>query len=357
MADLLLGDANISGTFALGPFLASALTSARWTALVGLFATTTAIGLSLYDRVPLGVAAIRVATVACASILAVWVAHRRNTREQQLADMIRVADVAQRAILAPVPAVSGFYAFASAYVSASREAAIGGDLLDVVPRETGEIRIVIGDVRGKGLGAVRLSAMMLGSFREMALTLPALADLPPLLEKRLMPHLGPEDFITAVLAELRPDGTLIVINSAHPAPLLLRDTGSSELLVPVEPTTPFGLNPRPEPLTVDLQAGDRVLFYTDGLVEARNPVSREFLSLETLAGPLGAGAFDGAVEGVLARLRAEVGGQLHDDLALLLTEFRGSAALAGSAPMTDRSMTVERLDIDVPDAPRRSSTA
>jgi serine phosphatase RsbU (regulator of sigma subunit) len=94
------------------------------------------------------------------------------------------------------------------------------------------------------------------------------------------------------------------------------------LLEPAVLTTPFGLAPEPQPLVVQLRSRDRVLFYTDGLIEARSPVDHEFLSLEALAGPLAQGPFDGAVEDVLRRLRVSVGGQLHDDLALLLTEFR-----------------------------------
>ncbi len=346
VADFLLGEASISGTFALGPFLASALTTSRWTAAIGMFATVAALVLSIYDEVAAGPAMLRVLTVACGSLLSVWVAARRRRHEQQMLDLARVADVAQRAILAPVPTRSGPYAFAAAYVSASREAAIGGDFLDVVPTESGDIRIVVGDVRGKGLGAVRLSAMMLATFREMALTLPEITQLPPLLDRRLAPHLGPEDFVTAVVAELRPTGELVLINCAHPAPLLLR-RGATQLLQPNPPTTPFGLGPNPTPLVVPLDPGDRVLFYTDGLVEAREPAGREFLPLESLAGHVGTGAFDGAVEGVLARLRGRVGGQLHDDLALLLTEFRGAES---PIPMS-RSLSIERLDIDVRDAP------
>lgn len=348
VADLLLGEANISGTFALAPFLASALTTVRWTAAIGVFATSTAIALSVYDSVALGLASLRVLIVASGALLAVWVAARRHARERQLAEMTRVADVAQRAILAPVPAVSGSFAFASAYVSASREASIGGDLLDVVPTDDGAIRIIVGDVRGKGLGAVRLSAMMLAAFREMALTLPALTELPPLLDRRLMPHLGPEDFVTAVIGELRTSGELVLFNCAHPAPLLIRE-GYMQLLEPVEPTTPFGLGPAPDAISVQLDPSDRVLFYTDGLVEARRPPERSFLSLETLAGPLATEPFDGAVEKVLGRLRARVGGQLHDDLALLLAEFRGDGGLTTRRPV-NRSLSIERLGAGAPDS-------
>lgn len=346
--DVLLGVANISGTFILAPFLASALTSLAWTAGVGAFATVAAVALSVYDGVDSGAGVARILTVATGALLAAWVAARWERRERQLADLTRVADVAQRAILAPVPAVSGPFAFASAYVSASREAAIGGDLLDVVPTETGAIRIIVGDVRGKGLGAVRLSAMMLASFREMALTLSGLDQLPRLLDKRLAPQLGPEDFVTAVLAELRPNGELMLINCAHPPPLLMRN-GLPSLLRPAEPTTPFGLGPDPHAVVVHLEPGDRVLFYTDGLIEARPAGAREFLPLDTLAEPAASGSFDGAVEKVLARLRDSVGGQLHDDLALLLTEFRGASDAEGEGPAPARALNIERMELGVVD--------
>jgi hypothetical protein len=209
----------------------------------------------------------------------------------------------------------------AAYVSATREAAVGGDLLDVVPTDDG-VRLLIGDVRGKGLEAVRLSAMMLSSFRDKALTVRDLSRVAELLEVRLTPHLGPEDFITAVLAEIGWDGRLELRNCAHPPPLLIRD-GEVQPLEPPVASTPFGLSPDPEPVVLQLRAGDRMLFYTDGLIEARSRSDRGFVPLTDLTRTLGSDDFHLAVDTVLDRLRAAVGGQLDDDLALLLTEFGG----------------------------------
>jgi phosphoserine phosphatase RsbU/P len=322
LVDVLLGRAvSVTGTLTVGPFLASALTSPRRTAGVGLVAVAGAIALSVYDAVSAGAACVRIGSVIAGSALAVWAAAHRRDREQRLIDMTRIADVAQHAILAPVPEIVGPFRLSSAYVSATREAAVGGDLLDVVAADQG-VRLIVGDVRGKGLEAVRLSAMMLSSFRDKALTLPDLSRVAELLEVRLTPHLGPEDFITAVLAGIHWDGRLELLNCAHPPPLLFRD-GTVRQLDPPAASTPFGLGPEPAPVVIQLNPGDRLLFYTDGLIEARSRSSREFVPLAGLTHTLGSDGFDVALDTVLARLRAAVGGQLDDDLALLLTEFQG----------------------------------
>ena len=354
LADLLLGRAvSVVGTLAVAPFVASALTTARRTAVVGALACASAVTLSLYDDVTRDAGAVRVAAVVAGSVLAVGVAQRRQERERRLADVTRVADVAQRAILAPVPTATGPFAFASAYVSASREAAVGGDLLDVVLTD-GDVRLIVGDVRGKGLDAVRLAAMTLALFREKAVTLPTLSRVATLLETRLAPHLGPEDFVTAVLASIGWGGQLQLINCGHPAPLLVRD-GIRQLLEPAEPTTPFGLGPDPAVATFQLRVGDRVLFYTDGLIEARAKRHTAPVPLEALTQAVGTDSFDSALDTVLALLRDAVGGRLHDDLALLLVEFRATDARGegdGADTPADLVRRLHRSPVPPPGATR-----
>lgn len=63
-----------------------------------------------------------------------------------------------------------------------------------------------------------------------------------------------------------------------------------------------------------------MLLYTDGILEARDP-DREFVDLMALVAPLSAGALDDALPAVLDALRAAVGGELGDDLALLVAEY------------------------------------
>jgi len=63
------------------------------------------------------------------------------------------------------------------------------------------LRVLVGDVKGKGLEAVRVAAAVLGSFRESAFVSVSLRDLAAELDEGASRHLGDEDFVTAVLVE------------------------------------------------------------------------------------------------------------------------------------------------------------
>ncbi|MBA3267225.1 MAG: SpoIIE family protein phosphatase [Acidimicrobiia bacterium] len=112
---------------------------------------------------------IRVAGVGAVGTFCVVSARWRERREGVLQRVTRVAEVAQLAILRPIPTRVGTMTFASRYLSAADQAFIGGDLYEVVPSAAG-VRVVVGDVRGKGLEAVHLAALVLGTFREAAAT-------------------------------------------------------------------------------------------------------------------------------------------------------------------------------------------
>jgi serine phosphatase RsbU (regulator of sigma subunit) len=109
----------------------------------------------------------RLALIAAGGVLAVAASSARKRREARLADVLRVAEVAQRAVLPDVPDRIGMIRLTAHYESAAREASLGGDLYAALPTSYG-VRLLIGDVRGKGLEAVRLASVILGAFRERA---------------------------------------------------------------------------------------------------------------------------------------------------------------------------------------------
>lgn len=320
--DLLLSSReNVSGVFALVPFLAAALLGPVSTAACGALATAIAAALVWIDHVEEEPAAVRLIVVLAAWAVATRTAAIRARLDRQLARMARVAEVAQQAILAPVPQAIARYAFASAYRSASDDIAVGGDLLDVI--DTGRsIGVIVGDVRGKGLSAVRLAAATLRAYREAALTSPNLAATVAATDRRIQPQLGDEDFVTAVLAELQPDGTVLLANCAHPPPLAVTPTGH-RVLDSYAPATPFGLGPQPEIIQHRLAPGERLLLYTDGLIEARDTSGR-FVPLEHTTSRLGVDPIDQALDTVVDRLRSAVRCRFTDDLGLLLIQHRPS---------------------------------
>lgn len=210
-----------------------------------------------------------------------WVsATLRLRQEKALADAQLVASIARRVLLRPVPERVGTVRAAVHYEAAAAHARIGGDLYEVVNTRHG-VRAVVGDVRGKGLGAVETAAAVLGAFREAAHQEPALDRvagwLAVSLDRALHENEHPgveEEFVTLVLIGVRPDGTAEIVNCGHPSPLLLRGTEPVRPLELAETVPPLGvLDPvdvRPPVHEVPLRQGDRVLLFTDGVIEARD---------------------------------------------------------------------------------------
>ena len=159
------------------------------------------------------------------------------------------------------------------YISAAAAARIGGDVYDIVA-VAGTIRLIVADVQGKGLAAVQTAAVVLASFRQSAYDAPDLAAIAEHIELSLEHQVPEERFVTAIMAEIVDDGTEIrLLNCGHPAPLLV--SGSlARLAEPVEAALPLGLagltaGGRKE-YTVPFGPDDRMLFYTDGISEARD---------------------------------------------------------------------------------------
>src|SRR5204863_8153370 len=117
----------------------------------------------------------------------------QNQREEALRRISHIAEVAQRAILRdPPPNIDGV-AIAARYVSAAEQAVIGGDLYETAYTPFG-VRVIIGDVRGKGLDAVGIAAGVLSRFRERVLQTPDLADVARAVDQYVAEAGGPEEF-------------------------------------------------------------------------------------------------------------------------------------------------------------------
>ncbi|WP_193474434.1 PP2C family protein-serine/threonine phosphatase [Streptomyces griseomycini] len=266
------------------------------------------------------------ATVTLAGTLA---SALRARRERVLAAVRSVAETAQHALLAPVPETVGPFQVAVHYSAAAAEARIGGDLYALIPTPHG-VRLIVGDVRGKGLPAVGTAALVLGVFREAAHDEPDLLDVVSRIERSLARNLGADDFVTAVVAGYPETGRLEVVNCGHAPPLLIR--GSDVVAVdPVRPAPPLGLRAlsgeTPSLQVLSFGEGDQLLLYTDGVTEARDE-GREFYPLaECLSRHL----CDEPARTLAAlheELLGHVGGRLHDDAALLL--LRKPAAVPGA---------------------------
>ena len=312
---------------AVGPLLGSLVLSPRVTAVLSGWAVLLAAGLVAAEPgrpgllvSHLGMLVSHLSVCLLLAAFAVINSALRTAAQRRLRQVRAVARVVQSALLREVPEAVTAARLASRYVSAAAEARVGGDLLEVVA-DAVRPRWLIGDTRGKGLPAVRLASVAMTSFRD-ACAQPGL-DLPEVarvVDRSVTRAAGEEDFVTAVFAELDPGGWLQLVTCGHPPPLLLAADGGLRALSPRAYATPLGLHPDLQPSTFTVHTGDRLLFCTDGLLEARDRAGRYFRPedhLDTLRDP----DLQAAADGLISRLAAHTGRKLEDDVALLLVEI------------------------------------
>ncbi|GLY07256.1 MULTISPECIES: PP2C family protein-serine/threonine phosphatase [Actinoplanes] len=243
----------------------------------------------------------------------------RQRQADRIAELLQLAAVAQQAVLRPIGPQVGALAVAGRYISATAAADIGGDLYEALNTPYG-VRIIIGDVRGKGLDAVRLASIVLGSYRHVAYERADLKSIVADLDRAVARSVGDEDFVTAALVEER-GGTLTIVNCGHPAPLLLR-RGQVIPLEPPAPAPPLGFMPEVKARVERLEPGDRLLLFTDGLGEARRE-GEFFPTADRAWRLLGHGTVGDGLASLETALTDWVFGRLEDDIALVLLEYAG----------------------------------
>jgi serine phosphatase RsbU (regulator of sigma subunit) len=158
---------------------------------------------------------------------------------------------------------------------------VAGDYYDAFypnPEERERLMVVIADVAGKSVPAALLMATLQASLRTIAGENAPLADLVARLNRYACAHsLNGMRFTTAVLSEYNPTSrNLTYVNAGHNAPILRRANGTLETLE--AGGLPLGIQSgvKYETASLELKAGDALIFFTDGVVEAFNESGEEF---------------------------------------------------------------------------------
>ncbi|MGW0665302.1 ATP-binding SpoIIE family protein phosphatase [Streptodolium elevatio] len=229
----------------------------------------------------------------------------------------------QRSLLPPeLPDIEALE-IACRYLPGARGSQVGGDWFDVIPLSAGRVALVIGDVMGRGLAA----AAVMGQLRT-AVRAYAVMDLPPAQVmrhlNRMMAGMGAEDQITTcVYAVYDPwHDSVRWSNAGHLPPALITADGSVRLLDD-DLGVPLGVEGATfEDADVVFRACDRLLLYTDGLVERHDVSLTDRLQLFTAEVGGAARNPDGVQDTCDRLMGGMLTGREHDDVALLLVRAR-----------------------------------
>ncbi|TIC79619.1 GAF domain-containing protein [Nocardioides sp. GY 10113] len=248
------------------------------------------------------------------------IAHRhgeqaaRDQLRRRLVELTEVSRLLQRSLLPQHLAEPDGLDIAVRYVPAAADAEVGGDWYDVVSSPDGTVTVVVGDVEGHSYAAAtvmgEISSALRAYLSEGHPVDVALELLNPTVELA-------EVLVTCCLVNIDPrTGEVAIARAGHPLPIVRTAAGTRELEVAGGP--PLGIPGADWPVTrVTARAGDRVVLYTDGLVERRRASMEERTALlaDTVAGCAGPAAE--CADAVLAAMGTEAG----DDTALVVADL------------------------------------
>jgi serine phosphatase RsbU (regulator of sigma subunit)/pSer/pThr/pTyr-binding forkhead associated (FHA) protein len=185
---------------------------------------------------------------------------------------LKVAAAIQRALLPASDRAGNYFTTAAASVPCR---SVGGDFFDYVDLPSGGFGFMLGDVAGKGSPAALLAAAVLGMFSSEAMYQACAAPLITRLNKGLFRRGIEARFLTTFYGILREDGGLLYTNAGHNPPIVLGKDGVRRLETG---GTVLGLFEEAsyEEDAVQLETGDVLVTFSDGVTEALNPAGDEF---------------------------------------------------------------------------------
>ena len=277
------------------------------------------------------------------------------------ADRSYIARTLQQSLLpAEMPEIPGVEV--TARYRAAGASDVGGDFFDVFEAGDGGWAIAVGDVSGKGAGAAAITALARYTLRAAALYERTPSAVLRFLNAAMLRHELTERFCTvalAVLHEREAGATAVVTSGGHPLPFVVRAGGEVE---PVgEPGTLIGVAPELSlsEQSVELEPGDQLVMYTDGVVESRR--DGEMLGPEGLAAVLSECANLEPAETAerierAAVVEADVEGR--DDVAVLVVRARGEGPGSRVKDAVERTGGMdEHLNLRVPGGVEAPSVA
>lgn len=233
----------------------------------------------------------------------------------------RIAETLQRNFLPDRHLEIDGYHLADAYYPALDEAAIGGDVYDVFMLPDGRVGVAIADVSGKGLTAGRYGAMVKYMLRAYSYRVSDPGEVLSMLNDSVAHDLDIDSFITCFFAILDPaKRSFIYCNAGHEEPLYIPNSKIKiESLKVTGSALGIELGSKYTVETIDLNRGDILLLYTDGVTDARGVMDRmgvtglrDFIESHLTRVP------EELIESILSEVQRRSGDRLADDVAMLV---------------------------------------
>jgi phosphoserine phosphatase RsbU/P len=205
--------------------------------------------------------------------------YREAAEKGRLERELQLAAEIQRALLPQSDQSGPHFEVAAASLPCR---SIGGDFFDYFDLPNAQFGFALGDVAGKGPPAALLTAMIQGVFSAQVATAASPAQLMSNVNASLIRRAIQNRFATVIYGSLSPDGRLVYSNAGHNPPMLLRRDGMQRLetggLI-------LGLFPQAtyEEETLELEPGDVLVIFSDGVTEAFNTAGEEFGESRLLA--------------------------------------------------------------------------
>ena len=202
---------------------------------------------------------------------------------------------------------------------------VSGDYCDLMSTENGDLYFLVGDVSGKGVAASLLMSRLHAIFRSLIGMGLGVAELVERANHLFADTTMRPYYATLVCGKAAPDGRVEICNAGHCAPLHLHDGGVSPVAATGLPVGMF-CQEKYESAQLNLNKGDRLLLYTDGLSEARDLAEAEYgdSRIHSLLSDCAQLPAASVVGRLLEDVRAFASGtRITDDLTIMAIEMVG----------------------------------
>src|SRR6266550_502740 len=212
---------------------------------------------------------------------------------------------------------------------------IGGDYYDFIERDDGRLVIALGDVSGKGTAAALLMSSLHAAIHAQTGSHDTIVETISAVNKYLAENIPPNRFVTLFYAELDPaSGAVSFLNAGHNPPLIVHAAGTVEQLA--SGGLPLGIKPDAEYREgrTQLQQGDVLCIYSDGVTEATSPTGEEFGP--TRLYEVVSRNIDASAAGIRDRIESALtkfaqGTSAADDITLVIVKRQAEAKLVAAS--------------------------